>query len=223
MAIAPRRRTDGRAESGQLLTDAGLKRHFARMLDNPKAQRFVADFTGQWLDLREVHATSPDRYLFPEYFCDNHLVDSGVAEAEASFAEMLRENLPTKTVVDADFVMVNERLADLYGIDGVKGMGIRRVSIPRQSPRGGFLTQSSVLKVTANGLTTSPVIRGVWVMDRVLGTPPAAPPPGAGAIEPDTRGATTVREQLAKHSRDESCAGCHASIDPPDSRWRALT
>ncbi len=203
------------AQAGELLTDDGLKKHFARLLDHPNSDRFVSDFAGQWLDLREVHATSPDRYLFPEYFCDNHLVDSGVAEAEATFAEMLRENLPAKSVVDANFVMVNERLAELYGLSNVKGMDIRRLDLPHGSPRGGFLTQSSVLKVTANGLTTSPVIRGVWVMDRILGQRPAAPPPDAGAIEPDTRGATTIRELLAKHSRDATCASCHAAIDPP--------
>ena len=181
----------------------------------PKSKRFISDFTGQWLDLRKVHDTSPDRYLFPEYFSDNLVVDSAVAETEATFAEMLRENLPAKTIVDSDFVMINERLAELYGIDGVKGKDIRRVALPQDSPYGGLLTQCSVMKVTANGLTTSPVLRGVWVMDRILGMPPSPPPPGAGSIEPDTRGATTVRELLAKHSRSETCASCHKSIDPP--------
>ena len=203
------------AQSGELLTDAGLKQQFDRMLRDPKARRFVTDFTGQWLDLYNVHDTTPDKLLFPEYYCDTLLVESGVAETEATFAEMLRANLPVKTIVEADFVMVNERLAELYGISGVQGNDIRRARVPNNSPRGGFLTQSSVMKVTANGLTTSPVLRGVWVMDRILGTPPSPPPPGAGSIEPDTRGATTVREQLDKHRRSASCASCHAAIDPP--------
>ena len=203
------------AAKGELNSDTGLRRQFERLLAAPEASRFFGDFTGQWLDLRKVHDTSPDRYLFPEYFCDNHLVDSGVAETEATFAEMIRGNLPIQTVVAADFVMVNERLADLYGIDGVHGKDIRRVDLPAASPRGGIMTQSSVLKVTANGLTTSPVLRGAWVLDRILGTPPLDPPPNAGAIEPDTRGANTIRELLAKHSRSESCAACHSSIDPP--------
>ncbi len=203
------------AESGELRTDAGLTQQFDRMLRDPKSQRFISDFTGQWLDLRQIHDTSPDRDLFPEYFSDNLVVDSAVAETEATFVEMLREDSPAKTVVDADFAMINERLAELYGLEGVKGQAIRRVSLPPGSPYGGFLTHSSVMKVTANGLTTSPVLRGVWVMDRILGLPPSPPPPGAGSIEPDTRGATTVRELLAKHSRSESCASCHASIDPP--------
>lgn len=203
------------AEKGHLRSDDGLRSEFVRLLENPKAERFVADFTGQWLDLREVNETSPDRFLFPEYFCDTHLVESAVAETEATFAEMVRQNLPAKSIVEADFVMINERLAQLYGIDGVDGRNIRKVELPPDSPRGGFLTQSSVLKVTANGLTSSPVIRGAWVIERILGTPASAPPPDAGAIEPDTQGAKTIRELLDLHSRNESCAGCHALIDPP--------
>ena len=202
-------------KSGDLQTDAGLKRELSRLLNEPRVSRFYEDFVGQWLELRDVNETSPDRYLFPEYFCDAHLVESGVAEAEATFAAMVGENLPAKTIVDADFVMINERLAELYEIDGVSGMNIRKVSVPAGSPRGGFLTQSSILKVTANGLTSSPVIRGAWVLDRILGTPPSVPPPDAGAIEPDTQGANTIRELLAKHSQSESCASCHVSIDPP--------
>ncbi|MEM1297433.1 MAG: DUF1592 domain-containing protein, partial [Verrucomicrobiota bacterium] len=203
------------AESGALLAEAGLEPEFQRLITDAKFERFVSDFTGQWLDLKKVHETSPDRFLFPEYFCDTHLVNSGVAEAEATFAEMIRENLPARNVVDADWVMVNERLAELYQIEGVKGMEIQRVSLSNESPRGGFLTQSSVLKVTANGLTTSPVIRGAWILERIVGTPASDPPPDAGAIEPDTRGATTIRDLLAKHSQSESCASCHVSIDPP--------
>ena len=195
--------------------DQALRRTVDEMLDDERSGRFVSDFCGQWLDLRELHETSPDRYLYPEYYGDTHLFESARAETEATFAAMLREDLPAVTAVSADFVMINERLAELYGISGVSGAEIRRVSLPSDSPRGGFLSQASVLKVTANGLTTSPVVRGAWVLDRLLGTPPAAPPPNAGSIEPDTRGATTVREQLEKHRAVASCASCHNSIDPP--------
>lgn len=199
-----------------LSEEKGLLRQLDRLLADPRSERFVSDFTGQWLDLRKVHDTSPDRYLFPEYFCDVHLVNSAVAETEATFAEMLSKDLPTIMSVKSDFVMINERLAELYGLDdGVRGRSLRRVALAADSPRGGFLTQSSVLKVTANGLTTSPVLRGAWVLDRILGKPPSAPPPDAGAIEPDTRGAVTIRQLLAKHRRVESCASCHKSIDPP--------
>lgn len=203
------------AASGKLREPAVLHAQVERMLDDPKAERFAADFTGQWLDLRKAYDTAPDKLLYPEYFCDNYLVESSVRETEAYFAEMLRRDLPATAVVASDFVMANERLAAVYGLTGVAGCEVRRVPLPAGSVRGGFLTQSAVMKVTANGLTTSPVLRGAWVIDRLLGQPAAPPPPNAGAIEPDTRGATTVREQLAEHRRNESCASCHARIDPP--------
>jgi hypothetical protein len=116
--------------------------------------------------------------------------------------------------VDADFSFLNERLARHYGIEGVKGPALRRVPLPPGSHRGGVLTQASVLKVTANGTTTSPVTRGAWVLRSILGKPPDPPPPNAGAIEPDIRGAKTIREQLDKHRADASCAACHVKIDP---------
>ena len=203
------------AKTNALTQSEVLRQQVERMLNDPKAERFIEDFAGQWLDLREIQATVTDRFLFPEYFCDNYLVESTVRETLAYFAVMLKDDLGAKAVIDSDFLMINERLAELYGIPGVTGEAIRRVALPKNSLRGGLLTQASVLKVTANGLTTSPVLRGVWVLDRILGQPMPPPPPDAGAIEPDTQGATTVREQLAKHRRNESCASCHNIIDPP--------
>src|SRR5438270_8554441 len=111
--------------------------------------------------------------------------------------------------------MLNERLAAHYALPPVEGVALRRVPLPADSPRGGLMTQASVLKVTANGTTTSPVLRGAWIMERILGQTPPPPPPGVPAVEPDTRGATTIREQLARHRTLESCAACHAKIDPP--------
>lgn len=203
------------AKADELGDKEGLLAQMNRMLADPKADRFIADFTGQWLDLNAIYETSPDQNLYPEYFCDTHLIDSAVAETRATFREMLAEDLPASTVVDSDFLMINERLATLYEIDGIRGSKLRPVKLPPASPRGGIITQASVLKVTANGLTTSPVVRGVWVLDRLLGNHPPPPPPSAGSIDPDTRGTTTVREQLAKHSTAESCATCHVHIDPP--------
>ncbi len=203
------------AEKGALRDKNVLIGQMDRMLADEKADRFIEDFTDQWLELRNIFETSPDKNLYPEYYGDTHLVNSAVAETRATFAKMLKDDLPVSTVVDSDFAIVNERLAALYGIEGVKGMAMRPVKLPPDSPRGGFLTQASILKVSANGLTTSPVVRGVWVLDRILGNHPPPPPPGAGSIDPDTRGATTVREQLAKHSTAESCASCHVYIDPP--------
>ena len=201
--------------AADLQNDAVLIKTLDTMLADPRSARFVRDFCGQWLDLRALFDTSPDRFLFPDYWGDTHLFESARLETEATFAAMIAEDLPAVTAVKADFVMVNERLAELYGIGFVEGVEIQKVDLPPDSVRGGFLTQAAILKVTANGLTTSPVIRGSWVLDRILGQPPAAPPPNVGSIEPDTRGATTVREQLLKHREVESCAACHATIDPP--------
>jgi hypothetical protein len=117
--------------------------------------------------------------------------------------------------VASDFSMLNGRLAKHYGIPGVEGWEFRKVKLPPDSHRGGVLTMASVLKVTANGTNTSPVPRGAWVLDRILGTPPPHPPADVPAIQPDTRGATTIREQLAKHRQLASCANCHRKIDPP--------
>jgi hypothetical protein len=128
---------------------------------------------------------------------------------------LILDNVSTDALIESDFTFVNRRLAEHYGIPGVVGQEMRRVVLPSDSPRGGLLTHASVLKITANGTTTSPVRRGSWVLTSMLGTPPAPPPPGVGSVEPDTRGATTIRALLEKHRRDEVCASCHREIDPP--------
>jgi hypothetical protein len=154
----------------------------------------------------------PDKKLYPEF--SPYLQDSMVAETRAYFRELLDKDLDVTHLVRADFAMLNEKLAAHYGIEGVSGSTIRRVALPPDCARGGLLTQASILKVTANGTTTSPVPRGAFVMDRILGRPPEPPPATVPAVEPDVRGATTIREQLAKHRNDPTCAGCHAKIDP---------
>src|SRR5207248_5016212 len=123
-------------------------------------------------------------------------------------AEVRKHDLSLTNFVASDFTMLNSRLARHYGIPGVTGQEFRKVKLPKDSHRGGVLTMAAVLKVTANGTTTSPVLRGAWVLDRVLGTPPPRPPADVPAIEPDTRGTTTVREQLAKHRKAAACAAC---------------
>ena len=138
-----------------------------------------------------------------------------VAETRAYFRELLDKNLDATHLVRSDFVMINEKLAKHYGIPGVTGSQIRRVELPKDCPRGGFLTQAAVLKVTANGTTTSPVPRGAFVLARILGQPPEPPPPNVAAVEPDVRGATTIRELLDKHRSNAACASCHAKMDPP--------
>jgi len=117
-------------------------------------------------------------------------------------------------IVDSDFLIVNERLAKHYGIEGVEGLEFRKVTLPADSVRGGIMTQASILKVTANGSNSSPVIRGIWVLENIMGTPVPPPPPNTPTVEPDIRGATTLREQLAKHRNIDTCAVCHRNIDP---------
>ena len=190
-----------------------LRQQVERLLKDPKAKAFNTQFTGQWLSLRAIDATLPDRTLYPEY--DDSLKMAMLKETSLFFDEVLQQNLPLTQFVSSDFSFLNERLARHYGIPGVQGTEMRRVALPADSHRGGVLTMGSVLKVTANGTTTSPVIRGAWVLERILGTPPPRPPPDIAAIEPDIRGATTIREQLAKHRQVESCASCHKEIDPP--------
>jgi hypothetical protein len=137
-----------------------------------------------------------------------------LGETRAYFRELIDRNLDASYLVKSDFAMLNQKLATHYGIPGVVGSQIRRVQLPPGCPRGGFLTQAAILKVTANGTTTSPVPRGVFVMARLLGKPPEPPPPNLPTIEPDVRGAHTIREQLDKHRSNASCAVCHAKMDP---------
>ena len=203
------------AAEGKLRQPAELRAQVDRLLDDPRSRRFVDAFLDYWLELRKAGVTNPDENLYPDYYLDDHLAESCVDESRAFFAELLRGDLPARHVIASDFVFVNERLATLYGLPGVTGAAFRKVSLPKDSVRGGFLTQASVLKVTANGTTTSPVVRGAWIMERLLGRKPPAPPPSVPAVEPDIRGATTIRQQLDRHRTQESCSACHTKIDPP--------
>ncbi len=184
-----------------------------RMLRDPKAESFAKNFTGQWLNLRDLDFTAPDAALYPEF--DELLRLSMAKETELFFQEILNRNLSLMNFIDSDFTFLNGRLAAHYSIPGVKGLEFRRVKLPVDSPRGGLLTQASILKVTANGTYTSPVLRGTWVLDKILGAPTSNPPDNVGSVEPDTRGATTIRELLAKHRELPACATCHDRIDPP--------
>ncbi len=201
------------AAAGKLRDVKTLRAEIERLLKDKKSDRFVEDFLGQWLKLRAIAANDPDKKLYPEF--SPYLQDAMVAETRAYFRELLEKNLDARHLVKSDFVMVNEKLAKHYGIAGVTGAQIRRVPLPADCPRGGFLTQGAILKITANGTTTSPVPRGAFVMDRLFGQPPDPPPPNTAAVEPDVRGATTIRELLDKHRDNASCAACHAKMDPP--------
>ena len=210
---APDEELRRQAESGALLKPAILRAQTDRLLSDRRAQRFVRDFTDQWLSLRNIDATSPDKQLYPEY--DDALKAAMLEETRGFFAEVLAKNLSATHFLDSDWTMLNNRLARHYGIAGVEGVAFRKVALKPEDHRGGLLTHASVLKVSANGNNTSPVIRGAWVLDRILGTPPSPPPPGTPGVEPDIRGATTLRQMLEKHRSTESCNSCHAKIDPP--------
>jgi hypothetical protein len=215
------------ASRGSLHEPAVLRGQVERLLKSPRAAAFTENFLGQWLDLRQIDATTPDRRTYPEY--DELIKLSSLWESHAFFEELLTRDLPVQNFLDSDFAMLNRPLARLYDIEGVEGLPVRRVKLPPGSHRGGLLGQAAVLKVTANGSFTSPVLRGVWVQKNLLGQPPKPPPPDVPGLEPDIRGAVTIREQLAKHRQLESCGSCHRAIDPPGfalenfdviGRWR---
>jgi len=201
------------AAAGTLLTPPELYRQVERMLADPRSARFTESFTGQWLSLRQINATTPDAKLYPEF--DDVLERSMVRETTLFFEEILRNDLSLLNFIDSDFAMLNSKLATHYGIDGIDDLKFRKVKLPHDSVRGGVMTQAAVLKVTANGTNTSPVLRGVWVLDHLLGKPSPPPPQNVPAVEPDIRGATSIREQFAKHRELGACASCHVKIDPP--------
>jgi hypothetical protein len=203
-----------RAAAGKLHEPAVLRAETERLLADPKAHRFQEAFLDYWIDLRKMEESTPSTTLYNDYYLDDALAEAALLETRLFFDEMLRRDLPARTVVDSDFTYLNERLAVHYDVPGVKGVAMRRVTLPAESPRGGIMTQASVLKITANGTTTSPVLRGKWIVERILGLD-IPPPPPVAAVEPDIRGAVTIREQLAKHREDASCAACHRKMDPP--------
>ncbi|MCX7401499.1 MAG: DUF1592 domain-containing protein [Planctomycetales bacterium] len=202
------------AADSSLLDGTKRRTQAERMLADPRSARFVKDFTGQWLRVREVGMMKANAELYPEY--DDELEAAMRGETEHFIAEMFRRDLPLANLIDSDWTMLNERLAKHYAIDGVVGPDFRRVSLDKSNTvRGGLLTHASIHAVTSNGSTTSPVIRGTWMLEKFLGTPALPPPPDVPAIEPDIRGATTIKQQLAKHRDIASCASCHRKIDPP--------
>ena len=202
------------AREGRLRDPRVLRNETERLIAGSGFDRFVNSFTGYWLNLRHLRRDDPDIRLYPEYRLDEYLVDSMERETRTFFTAMVRDNLPIRTLLEADFAFVNDRLARHYELPPVSGSALRRVALPKDSPLGGLLTQGAILKVTANGTATSPVLRGAWIMDRIIGEPPPPPPPGVPAVEPDIRGAKTIRDLLAAHTTSSACASCHSKFDP---------
>jgi len=196
-----------------LLDPAAIRRETDRLLDSPRGDRFLRLFTEQWLGLNKLGTMPPAKETFPAYHIDR--LETAMKEETWRFiAELVRTDRPITAIVDADFTYLNAGLARLYELPDVRGDALQRVRLPADSARRGLLGQASILTVTANGVETSPVTRGVWLLEKLFGTPPSPPPPDVPPIEPDIRGATTIRQQLEKHRNVQACADCHAKIDP---------
>lgn len=201
------------ADEQRLSSPEVLRQQVDRMLLSARGEAFVRDLAAEWLDLRLIDFTEPDQKLYPEF--DVIVQQAMLEETHRFLQDMLDRNASVTELIDADYTYLNSRLARYYDIEGVEGDTFQRFNLLPEHRRGGLLTQGAILKVTANGTTTSPVIRGVWVGERLLGEHIPAPPEGVPAIEPDIRGATSIRDLLERHRSDDACAACHVKIDPP--------
>lgn len=201
------------AGEGRLSEPAVLGAEIDRLIDDPRSSAFAEHFTDAWLALYKLGSMPPGSRQFPAYYRDR-LESAMKTETRLFVEDMLRRNGAVGEFISARHSFLNGGLARHYGLPDVAGDGFRKVSFPKEVRRAGLLGHASVLTATANGVETSPVVRGVWVLESLLGTPPSPPPPDVPPIEPDTRGATTIREQLAKHRNVAACADCHSKIDP---------
>lgn len=230
-----------------------LKQQALRMLDDPRSDAFVEEFLNGWLALRKLGTMAPDVHRFAVYY-DDALEPAMRMETRLFFRQLLSTNGPITRLLNSEDTFINKELAQLYGIDpkfvaeaqgkpveglhpqdlvpdadgNAPSLAFAQVKLP-DARRGGLLGQASVLTLTANGVDTSPVIRGIWLLENILGAPPAPPPANVPAIEPDIRGAKTIRDQLMKHQESTMCRSCHKQIDPPGfalenfdaiGRWR---
>ncbi|HEY1110253.1 MAG TPA: DUF1592 domain-containing protein, partial [Opitutaceae bacterium] len=204
------------ADSGELLKQEVLVAQVRRLLASPRSTSFVNGFLDAWLNLRALGDMPPDRGEFRKFYAQN-LQPAMKTETRLFFRDLIDRNESVVRFVDADYTFANRALAKLYGEDKAiappQAHEFQRIAF--SSPqRGGLLGQGSVLTVSANGIETSPVIRGVWVLENILGTPPAPPPDNVPPIDPDIRGAKSMRELLAKHRDNPGCYECHRKIDP---------
>ncbi len=201
------------AQTGELLKPSVLEAQVDRMLKSPKASALADSFGMQWLQLARLETRSPDPELFPGF--DDQLKRDLVTETKMFFMEVLTEDHPVTDFIDGQYTFLNANLARHYGIGGVTGDRFRKVSL-EGSPRGGVLTHGSILTVTSNPTRTSPVKRGKWVLEQILGTPPPPPPPGADVLadEVETASGLTFREKMDRHRTDPNCAACHSKMDP---------
>ena len=218
------------AERGELHEPKVLEEQTRRMLADPRAENFSRNFAEQWLHLRNLESITPDLRLFPEF--DDNLRQAFRQETELHLRAILREDRSVLDLLKANYTFLNERLAKHYGVPNVYGSQFRRVALEPGSHRGGLLRQGSILAVTSYATRTSPVIRGKWILENLLGTPPAPPPPEVPALKDNTVSANlSVRARLAEHRANAACASCHDVLDPIGfamenydavGRWRAL-
>ena len=201
------------AATGQLNDRRILLGQVRRLLADPRSDAFVRHFTDRWLGLHELGAMPPDENGFGAWYYQGQLERNGREETVRFFRHVLEQNLSVSHFIDSDIAFVNYPLARLYGIEGVNSRAFELIKLTDRR-RGGLLGQASVLTASANGIDTSPVIRGMWVLENLLGQPPPPPPTNVPAIEPDIRGTTSIREQLAAHRDHATCAACHRQIDP---------
>ena len=200
------------AAEQRLTQPAVLHAQVRRMLQDPKAEALIDNFAGQWLELRNLDSIHPDPVQFPDF--DNQLRQAMYTETHMFFASVVHDDSSILDFIDGKYSFLNERLAKFYGVPGVEGNRFRRVSLDG-AQRSGVLTQASVLAITSYPTRTSPVLRGKWVMENVLNTPPPPPPPGVGSL--DEKGGPlsgTMRQQMEKHRANPVCAGCHVRMDP---------
>lgn len=201
------------AAEGRLRDPEVLARQVDRMLVDERIERFVQGFGRQWLKTDTFNAFAPDPYLYRSY--DENLSEAVVEEPLAFLRTILQQDLSLLNFIDSDFLVINHRLAEHYGIDGIEGEEFRSVPLPDDSPRGGLLGMAGIHQAGSDGVRTKPVSRAVYVLDVLFNDPPGPPPPNAGEIEPNIRGERlTVRERLLQHQKIKSCAACHTRLDP---------
>jgi hypothetical protein len=201
------------AERGELHKPRVLEKQTRRMLADSRAENLVSNFMEQWLHLRNLESITPDLRLFPDF--DDNLRQAFRRETELHFETLLREDDSVLDLLKADYTFLNERLAKHYGIPNVYGSRFRRVALEKESERGGLLRQGSVLTVTSYATRTSPVIRGKWVLENLMGAPPPPPLPNVPALKDNTVSANlSVRARLAEHRSNAACASCHNLMDP---------
>lgn len=205
----PDERLFAQAERGTLRKN--LDSEIRRMLKDPKSRSLVDNFGGQWLQVRNLAQMTPAKSKYPKF--DESLREAMEQETELFFESIIREDRPVLDFLDADYTFVNERLARHYGLNGIKGSEFRRVSL-KGTARGGLLTQGSILTITSNPTRTSPVKRGKWVLENILGTPPPPPPPDVPELKDEKALSGTLRERMEQHRANPNCAICHQRMDP---------